>query len=91
MQKERIRAHVHAGMVKWAGLGQQYALGETLASRQCPLKRCFSPNVKIYLQNVKSNPPSEKPGYGPAQGESKLVLKHFITIGFMDHLKFVQK
>ena len=53
MQKERIRAHVHAGMVKWAGLGQQCALGETLASRQCPLKRCFSPNVKIYLQNVK--------------------------------------
>ena len=53
MQKERIRAHVHAGMVKWAGLGQQCALGETLAGRQCPLKRCFSPNVKIYLQNVK--------------------------------------
>ena len=42
--RERIRAHAHAGVVKWAGLGQR-AMGETLVGRQCPLKGCFRPKT----------------------------------------------
>ena len=43
LRERTYTAHAHTDVVKWAGLGQQRALGETLAGKQPPLKGCFQP------------------------------------------------